>query len=383
MRADATTAAGAARDQAEVLALCGPGAAAPAARRGDGGTDHGMKMECDGEAAARVPLPRFLQIEPVGQCNLRCRMCPIQFRVDGSPGAPPAFMPYETFCTLLEQFEGVRELHLQGLGEPLMHPRFFDMVRRAVERGIEVSTNTNLTVLSERRAEQCVASGLARIHVSIDGATAAVYERIRLRARFAKVVRNVRRLVEARERAGARNPALYLVAVVMRCNLHELPALVELAHELGAAQLSVQHLCHDYGESTLPERYRPMREFFAEQALSGEDGQNVRACFETARARAQALGMELRLPNLEPERRSNHGAGRCDWPWRGAYLSYRGEAMPCCMVSTPDRVSLGDMVRDGVDAIWHGAAYERFRRDLRSAMPPEVCRGCSLYHGTF
>ena len=37
-----------------------------------------------------LPLPRFLQIEPVGQCNLRCRMCPIQFRTDGSPGGPPA-----------------------------------------------------------------------------------------------------------------------------------------------------------------------------------------------------------------------------------------------------------------------------------------------------
>jgi PAS domain S-box-containing protein len=26
-----------------------------------------------------------------------------------------------------------------------------------------------------------------------------------------------------------------------------------------------------------------------------------------------------------------------DWPWRGAYLSYDGQAVPCCMVSTPDR----------------------------------------------
>ena len=29
-----------------------------------------------------VTLPRFLQVEPVGQCNLRCQMCPIQFRPD-------------------------------------------------------------------------------------------------------------------------------------------------------------------------------------------------------------------------------------------------------------------------------------------------------------
>jgi MoaA/NifB/PqqE/SkfB family radical SAM enzyme len=36
------------------------------------------------------PLPRFVQIEPVGQCNLRCEMCAIQFRRDGARGEPLA-----------------------------------------------------------------------------------------------------------------------------------------------------------------------------------------------------------------------------------------------------------------------------------------------------
>lgn len=124
-------------------------------------------------AARRVPLPRFLQIEPVGQCNLRCRMCPIQFRADGSPGGPPAFMGFDTFRALLDQFTGVTELHLQGLGEPLLHPRFFDMVRHAVARGVTVSTNTNLTVLSERRAQQCIASSSACSACAMSRANAA------------------------------------------------------------------------------------------------------------------------------------------------------------------------------------------------------------------
>ena len=87
------------------------------------------------------PLPSFVQIEPVGQCNLRCRMCPIAYRNEGER---PAFMPLETFCRLIEQFPALRELQLQGMGEPFLHPRFLDMVRFAAARGIEVSTNTNL-----------------------------------------------------------------------------------------------------------------------------------------------------------------------------------------------------------------------------------------------
>src|SRR5436309_9473202 len=100
--------------------------------------------------------PTSMQIEPVGQCNLRCQMCPIQFRRDGPPYGPPAFMNFETFTRILEQFPDLEELQLQGLGEPMMHPRFFDMVSYATRRGIRVGTNTNLTLLNETRAERCV-----------------------------------------------------------------------------------------------------------------------------------------------------------------------------------------------------------------------------------
>lgn len=328
---------------------------------------------------ATPALPQFVQIEPVGQCNLRCRMCPIQFREDGTPLHPPAFMAYEHFTSLLAQFPGLRELHLQGMGEPLMHPRFFDMVRHAAARGIEVSTNSNLTLLSERRAQECVESGLRRIHVSLDGASAPTYEAIRVNAKFDRVVRNIGRLVRAR--GDNPLPQIVLVAVVMRRNLEEIPALVALAADLGVDALSVQHLCHDFGEDALPEKYRPMRAFVDAETLLNDDPVRVRRCFARAREVASARGLELRLPNLEAcEPRPG---GRCDWPWRGAYISYAGDAMPCCMVSTPDRINFGNMARSGVEAVWNNADYQAFRQRLASDVPPEVCASCAVYHGTF
>src|SRR5512146_325888 len=107
-----------------------------------------------------MKLPSFVQIEPVGQCNLRCTMCPIQFRQDGPPYGPPAFMSFENFTRLVDEFVGLKQLHLQGLGEPMMHPRFFDMVSYAAGKGIQVTTNSNLTLINAKRAEACVTSGL-------------------------------------------------------------------------------------------------------------------------------------------------------------------------------------------------------------------------------
>jgi len=227
-------------------------------------------------------------------------MCPIQFRAESAPGQPRAFMDFSVFCRLIDQLSEATELQLQGLGEPLMHPRFFDMVRHAAERGMRVSTNTNLTLLSAQRARECVDSGLDTMHVSLDGASKATYEAIRVRARFETVLRNLRRLKRAKEDAQSELPHIRLIAVVMRGNLHELAELVRLAHEEGIDTLSVQHLCHDFGESSLPERYRPMRLFVEGETLLHEDLDLVRHYFDAARAAAYELNVTLRLPNVQP-----------------------------------------------------------------------------------
>lgn len=332
-----------------------------------------------------LKLPRFLQIEPVGQCNLRCQMCPIQFRKDGPPNGPPAFMDFAVFTKLIDEFIGLQELHLQGLGEPMMHPRFFDMVHYASRRGIRVSTNTNLTLLNPRRAESCITSGLAEIHPSIDGATAATYERIRVRAHFDRVLANLQMLIDAKNRLKSEAPEIRMIVVVMKQNVHELPDLVRLADRFGIRSIFVQHLCHDFGEATLPAHYRPMREFVNNETLLRADAAAVERHFEAARGIAAGLGIDLRLPSLEPRFHAPETPGpeRCDWPWRGAYVSYQGLAMPCCMVATPDRIHLGDMARAGALAVWSGAAYQAFRAQLSSPTPPDVCRSCSIYSGTF
>jgi len=332
-----------------------------------------------------MQLPTYVQIEPVGQCNLRCQMCAIQFRQDGPPDGPPAFMPFETFTRLLDQFAGLRELHLQGLGEPMMHPRFFEMVEYAAAKGVRVTTNSNLTLLNERRAERCVTSGLDCLHISLDGATSATYERIRKRAHFERVVANIERLLAARERLGSATPRLHLVMVIMRQNLHELPDLVRLAHRWSVEEVFVQHLCHDFGEASLPVQYRPMREFVQEQTLLEEDTARIARYFDEARQLARSLAIRLRLPRPRPRPYApgTPGRERCNWPWSGAYISYQGYAMPCCMVSTPDRIHFGNMAEQGVTAIWNSVPFQTFRDRLASDEPPEICRSCALYAGTF
>jgi MoaA/NifB/PqqE/SkfB family radical SAM enzyme len=152
-----------------------------------------------------LALPEFVQIEPVGEAGIACRLSPASSwqyaRRDSPPARPPALMSLQAFCRLVDQFPGLQELQLQGAAEPLLHPRLFDMVRYAAARGVEVSVHSALTGLSERRAEECVASGLRRLHVSLGPAG----------PRRQSVLRSLRRLIEAKKAAGSRLPSIHLV----------------------------------------------------------------------------------------------------------------------------------------------------------------------------
>lgn len=294
-------------------------------------------------------------------------------------------MDFDLFCRIVDQFPKISELVLQGLGEPLLHPQLFEMVNYAADKGLRVVTTSNLTLLDRELARECVHSGLARINVSLDAATAELYERIRIGSSFERVLENLRILMEERQQVGTGLPEVRIVMVLMRQNLEEVPAVVRLASQFGVGEVFVQYLCHDFGEESLPLAYRPMREFVDRQMISNGMRDQVRDVYREARLVAASCGVDLRLPlaGLGQPRELRHGERRCDWPWSGMYFSYDGQAMPCCMIATPDRLSLGNATTQTVQEIWDSPGYHDFRRQLDSPEPPAICRSCSVYRRLF
>lgn len=76
------------------------------------------------------------------------RHVPVNLRRDRPSDGSPSFVRLEHFVSVLDGFPDVKALHLQGLGEPMMHPRFFDMLHHAVCKGITVSCNSNLRLVA-------------------------------------------------------------------------------------------------------------------------------------------------------------------------------------------------------------------------------------------
>ena len=184
-----------------------------------------------------VPLPGDIQIEPVGHCARRWTKGSEGLRDDGPPYSGPVLYRYDAFCRLVDQLAPGSELQLRGIGEPLLHPRFFDLVAYAAQHGLRVSTETELPALSQRRADECAASGLRHLRVRVSSATAAALVRLE-------------RLTAAKRRAGTPWP----LVTVITSNAAELAQIERRAISAGAETVELTGAQPRPGRCDLPWR---------------------------------------------------------------------------------------------------------------------------------
>lgn len=119
-----------------------------------------------------------LNIETTNMCNLNCLYCSkkalgkTEYR---------AFMGTGLLNKILDQFTNKKMLIALYLGgEPLLHPNLELLIQVTNNRGFKnTRIHTNGTLITKKRAESLLDSGISSIIFSIDGTDKEDYERIR------------------------------------------------------------------------------------------------------------------------------------------------------------------------------------------------------------
>ncbi len=187
--------------------------------------------------------PYEIQFSGEHRCNLRCIQCGAT--IERNQGLVP-LMDERLPQRSLERFEKLRPqipywqwLSLTGSGETLINPDLPGILEILVDtdHDCSVAFNTNGTLWTREKAKMIVEAGVHAIRFSMDGATKETFERIRVNAKFEKVLDGIRMLRSVRDELGATRPKIAFSCNFMRQNIEELPMLVDLAHELGAVEL--------------------------------------------------------------------------------------------------------------------------------------------------
>jgi MoaA/NifB/PqqE/SkfB family radical SAM enzyme len=158
---------------------------------------------------AAPSFPREVGIETVNYCNARCPFCPL-FQGDEQLDRsirPTTTMSSDLFHKICRQIASWPEkpgcIYLNMDGEPLMDSLFDERlsVLKDLDLARLVYIQTNGQFMTEEKARVIIDAGIGSIFYALDGATKDIYESMRIRCDFDRVLANLKRFVEIREEA--------------------------------------------------------------------------------------------------------------------------------------------------------------------------------------
>jgi MoaA/NifB/PqqE/SkfB family radical SAM enzyme len=269
--------------------------------------------------------PIEITIESTSKCNLSCPMCPRHVYTFDSES-----MDLSLYRKIVEQCKDrVEFIWPYGIGEPLMHPGIFEMIRINRDAGIRTGISTNATMLDRARADQLLDAGLDYLILAFDGATPETYEKYRVGADFDATRQNILGLLE-RKRERQSKLHVVLQMVLLKDNLKEVEAYRRLWSVPGVDEIRFKR---------------------DEIRLQG-------SCIP---------GAELKNGRDNP----------CYLLWRGPlYVRYDGLTYPCCYMY--DAAPVGDLKTETLMDVWNSPGMVKLReahlnRDLRDY---PSCKNC-------
>ena len=337
----------------------------------------------------RRPLEVIL--DTTERCNLKCKMCyfsavdRLQFPPFDRSLSRTGMMPPETFSRIAaDLFPRAHRVALGCAAEPLVHPKFIDLVREAGSYGIpDLWFPTNLLPLTPPKAEAICEAGVKTVGVSMDGTRPETYEAIRVGATFARLTRCFDLLNDVR-RGGATR--LRLIFVWMRTNRADLADLPRFAEEVGASELDVRFVT-------------PTAHVTAEdELLDDEDPGALRAELAATAEDAAARGLKLvSYPDFDDggpiglrghllrwraglyDRRRLRGRVRtavagCAWPRHTVVVRPNGAVSPCIFWEDQP---IGLYPETTLAEVERSPLLSSITDGLRTGNPCGTCRTCS------
>ena len=170
--------------------------------------------------------PRLVAWEVTRNCNLNCVHC----RAAAGGGPHGGELDTDQCLRVLDQIEqaGKPIIILTG-GEPLLREDVFELARYGTGKGLRMVMATNGTLITEDVTKRMRSSGIQRVSISLDGATAEQHDSFRkVRGAFQGAIEGIELLKKARIE-------FQINTTITRHNLDQAEAMLRFAVRIGAA----------------------------------------------------------------------------------------------------------------------------------------------------
>jgi MoaA/NifB/PqqE/SkfB family radical SAM enzyme len=314
----------------------------------------------------RTAKIEYLHIETSNECNFRCKMCPlIVLRGGGSLGR--GMMSFADFKTILDKIplRDIRSASVQGFGEAMLNPDFLKIARYAKGKGLHVSFNSNMSLLTAELAQGLIDIGVDEVDFSIDSTDVALFAQLREGIPLPRLLENLACFLDLRARNGALKPDLGFRVVASRWNLGGAAEILELARSMRVSRVVFQDLAGADSDEQIRSHRLDQAEYAQLKSLCRQP------CYLDS-------GMDIQVENFNRLQPRDPGKSLCRAPWSEVYVRVDGFLTPCCQVQDPSILGHANLLTQGFDEIWNGPVYRKFRAELKQGRPLG-CGSCTVY----
>lgn len=326
----------------------------------------------------RPPRLDWIQVEVTSRCGASCVYCP---RAAYGDRWISRDLPLEAVRRLEPAFARAGMVHLQGWGEPLLHPDLMAMIRCAKAAGARVGTTSNGRYLDEQTLDRMIEAGLDLLGLSLAGTTDREHVRFRPDLGRTEMLRAIERVRTVRERAGAKGPAIHAALMIFRSGQSELERQLEDLARAGAEEVVVSSLTFVTSPELEPE---------AELADSPEELAELGERLAGLRSRFEESGMRV-----QPHIASRFAPARAcpENIERALVVGSDGGVSPCVLTALPvtgvpphwvhgaecraePRV-FGRAGEEPLRTVWRRGGYRKFRSQFRDQRLDPRCACCA------
>lgn len=304
-----------------------------------------------------------IQIETTSVCMAACVYCP---HTTMAKSWRARHISPEVFASLWPLLRQAKRAHLQGWGEPLLHPVFFDLQAFAAKAGCQTSTTSCGMVMNEDIAAKLAASGMDIIAFSLAG-TDQESNAVRERAPFDKVCKSIKILRKAII-ACHQEPKLeiHLAYLMLADRVRAVSKLPELMDRLDVEMAVISTL--DY--LALPEQ-RSLAFYPDETEKLARAREHLEAATEKAAQYGRIIHYELPC-SQGTGNGCRENIGKC------LYVDAAGQISPCIYLNVPGHAQkvFGSSLAKNPLEIWRQEDFRSFRNALLSGKPDEACQHC-------
>jgi sulfatase maturation enzyme AslB (radical SAM superfamily) len=147
-------------------------------------------------------FPPVVQIEPTSICNYRCVFCyQTDKRLSDKKNGHMGSMNFDVFKDIIDQLEGnVEGVTLASRGEPTVNRKLPDFLKYMSGKFLATKINTNAYLLDEKMAHAILSTDLQTLVFSADAASEPLYSKLRVNGDLERVVQNVERFYNIKEK---------------------------------------------------------------------------------------------------------------------------------------------------------------------------------------